>query len=227
MRLLLIEDDFDLATTVGEYLSAKGHDVHYAYDGHQGLELGQRQAWDAIVLDLGLPGMDGLDVCRRLRTGTRSETPILMLTARDALEDRLAGFRVGTDDYLIKPFALSELEVRVLAIDRRARRSGETQLEVLDLVFDTKTMQVHRAGVSIAMNRTGMLILEVLMRASPAVVPREQLVRIIWNDEEDDRDVLRTHIYHLRRAIDRPFNVALLHTVHGVGYRIADVRKEA
>ena len=228
MRILLIEDDIDVAATVGEYLEGKGHDVQYAYDGRDGLHRADSAEWDAVVLDLGLPGMDGIEVCRRLREGPRGETPVLMLTARDALEDRLQGFRVGTDDYLIKPFAMAELEARLEALDRRARSEGTVRdLKIADLTLNVETRQVNRGGTTIALNRACTSILEVLMRSAPAVVPRESLAQTLWGDDDDDREVLRTHIYHLRRAVDRPFDSKLLHTVHGVGYRLADLREEA
>lgn len=218
MYLLVVEDNRDLSANLFDFLTGYGHTVDLAYDGHAGLEFAMRDPYDAIVLDLMLPRLDGLDVCRRLRA-MGSTIPVLMLTARDTLDDKLLGFGAGADDYLVKPFDLAELEARLQALQRRVR-SMPRRLQVADLVFDLDALSVARAGKSIALAPIPLRILEVLMRNAGRVVSRAELIRAVWGDDPPDSDALRAHLYQLRSAIDRPFAVALLQTVHGQGYRI-------
>ncbi len=220
MRVLVIEDHLDIADNIADHLMARGHAVELAPNGLGGLHLAVTEVYDAIVLDVNLPGMDGLTVCRRLRESTNASIPILMLTANDTLEDTLAGFEAGTDDYLAKPFSLRELEARLLALTAR-RRTETKRLQVGDLVLDLGTHEVTRAGQSITLNRMGVALLAELMRASPNVVKRDALLHTLWGDQPPGSDVLRSHVYALRRAIDRPFSAPLLHTVHGSGWRLA------
>ena len=222
MRILVIEDNRDILANVLDYLELKGYTVDCAQDGLSGLHLATSQPFDLIVLDIMLPGIDGLQLCRRLREEARSDIPILMLTARDALDDRLHGLRAGADDYLIKPFALSELVARIEAILRRAYGKRKRLLQVADLVYDLDTLSITRAGKPLKLNPLGMKLLEVLMQRSPAVVRRESLEEALWGDNCPDSDSLRSHIHQLRQVIDKPFSVALLHTQHGVGYRLAE-----
>jgi DNA-binding response OmpR family regulator len=183
--------------------------------------------YDAIVLDLMLPGIDGLEVCRELRERARKTTAIIMLSARGELADKLGGFDTGADDYLVKPVALEELEARLHAVVRRQRGAGTHRiLEVGDLRLDEDTLQVHRSGRPIELTRLDLALLAVLMRESPRVVPRPRLEKWLWGDEPPASDSLRAHVHRLRAAIDRPFDHPLLHTVHGVGYRLAaDARR--
>ena len=222
MRILVIEDNRDILANVLDYLELKGYTVDCAQDGLSGLHLATSQPFDLIVLDIMLPGIDGLQLCRRLREEARSDTPILMLTARDALDDRLHGLRAGADDYLIKPFALSELVARIEALLRRAHGKRKRLLQVADLVYDLDTLSITRAGKPLKLNPLGMKLLEVLMQRSPAVVRRESLEEALWGDNCPDSDSLRSHIHQLRQVIDKPFPIALLHTQHGVGYRLAE-----
>lgn len=221
-RVLLIEDQADLAANLFEYLEARGFIMDAAPDGVSGLALATDQDFDAIVLDLMLPGLDGLEVCERLRSQAGKDTPIIMLTARDTLDDKLAGFAVGTDDYLIKPFDLPELEARLQALITRARAGFQTQLSVGPLTYDTTTLTIIREGQNIQLNPACRTILEMLMRASPKAVSRERLERALWGDDPPDSDSLRSHIYALRKAVDGPFPSPLLHTVHRYGYRLCD-----
>jgi DNA-binding response OmpR family regulator len=167
-----------------------------------------------------LPAIDGYQVCRRLRVDAGRETPVIMLTARDALDDRLSGFSAGADDYLVKPFALSELAARIEAVLRRAQGKMKRVLEVGDLRYDLDTLEVVRAGKALKLNPIGLKLLEALMRESPAVVRRERLEEALWGEDIPDSDSLRSHIHQLRLTIDRPFPDPLLHTVHGVGFRL-------
>jgi DNA-binding response OmpR family regulator len=222
MHVLVIEDDADVAASLCEYLEQGGHVVDAATDGMTGLHLVTAHHFDAIVLDLGLPGVDGLTLCRQIRDRLRKSTPVLMLTARDTLEDKLAGFESGADDYLVKPFALAELEARLRALSERVYGRGKTrELRVADLSFDLDALKVKRGGKEITLTRVGLRILELLMRESHRVVPRREIEQALWGGEPPESDVLRTHIHALRSAIDRPFDVALLHTMPGIGYRLS------
>lgn len=223
MKLLIIEDNADLSATLWEYLESKGHVVDAAGDGVSGLHLATVNDFDALVLDLALPGMSGLDVCRRLRQDAEKSTPVLILTARDTLEDKVTGFRCGADDYLVKPFELRELEVRLEAITRRANANhAQRVLQFAGLTLDLCTLCVVRDGQAINLTPTGLQILELLMRQPRRVVTRQAFERELWGDAPPDSDALRSHIHALRRAIDRPFEHHLLQTVHGIGYRLAD-----
>jgi DNA-binding response OmpR family regulator len=218
MRILIIEDNRDIAANLGDFLSDRGHEVDYAYDGVTGLHLAIVNEFDAIVLDLSLPGMDGLEVCRKLREEVRKETPVLMLTARDQLDDKLAGFESGADDYLVKPFELKEVDARLEVLSRRGRRIKPRELKVADLEYNLETLTVKRAGRKIDLNPIGLKLLEKLMSASPAVVARRDLEHHVWGEELPDSDSLRVHIHTLRSMIDKPFPVPLIQTRHGIGY---------
>lgn len=220
MRILIIEDNRDIAANLGDFLSDRGHEVDYAYDGVTGLHLAIVNEFDAIVLDLALPGMDGLDVCRRLREDGRKETPVLMLTARDQLEDKLSGFESGADDYLVKPFELKEVDARLEVLARRGQRIKPRELQVGDLEYNLETLTVKRGGRSIDLNPIGLRLLEKLMSASPAVVTRRELEHHVWGEELPDSDSLRVHIHSLRAAIDKPFGTHLIQTRHGIGYSL-------
>lgn len=222
MRILIVEDNRDLAANLGDYLSDRGHEVDYAYDGITGLHLAVVNNFDAMVLDLSLPGMDGLEVCRKMREEGRKETPVLMLTARDQLDDKLAGFDSGADDYLVKPFELREVEARLEVLARRGQRISPRELQVADLHYNLETMTVTRAGHKINLNPIGLKLLEKLMSASPAVVSRADLEHLVWGEELPDSDSLRVHIHSLRSAIDKPFDKQLLITRHGIGYCLVE-----
>ncbi len=226
MRILVIEDNRDILANVLDYLQLKGYSVDCAQDGLSGLHLASTGHYDLIVLDIMLPGIDGYQVCKRLREDAHNEVPILMLTARDTLENRLQGLNAGADDYLIKPFALSELVARIEAILRRSQGSRKRQLKVADLVYDLDTLHISRAGQPLKLNPLAMKLLEILMRKSPAVVRREVLEEALWGDDCPDSDSLRSHVHQLRQVIDKPFAKALLHTMHGVGYRLAEDNHE-
>ena len=226
--VLLVEDNRGISETVGEFLERRGYSVDYAADGVTGLHLAISNSYDVIVLDLMLPGMDGLDVCRKLRQEAKKSTPVLMLTARDTLEDKVTGLDAGADDYLVKPFQVKELEARVRALIRRDRRQvSQEVLRVGDLVLDTATLRLTRAGKDLAVSPIGLRLLTILMRESPRVVSRRDIEREVWGDMLPDSDTLRSHLYNLRKVIDKPFQSQLLHTIHSAGYRLADLDSES
>jgi DNA-binding response OmpR family regulator len=225
--ILLIEDNRGISEMVGEFLERRGYGVDYAADGVTGLHLAVANSYDVIVLDLMLPGMDGLDLCRKLRGDAKKATPVLMLTARDTLEDKLTGLDAGADDYLVKPFEIRELEARVRALIRRDRRQVSAEvLQVGDLLLDTASLRLTRGGQELTVSPIGLKLLMILMRESPRVVSRRDIEREVWGDLLPDSDTLRSHLYNLRKIIDKPFQKPLLHTIHSAGYRLADLDAE-
>lgn len=222
MRILLVEDNRDILANMVDYLELKGYIVDCAQDGLSGLHLAATQHYDLLVLDIMLPGLDGLSLCQRLREEAHKTTPVIMLTARDALDDRLQGFKAGADDYLVKPFALSELAARIDAVIRRTQGAGKRELSLADLNYDLDTLEVTRAGKSLKINPIGLKLLDILLKKSPHLVRREALEDALWGDDCPDSDSLRSHIHHLRQVIDKPFDKPLLHTVRGLGYRLAE-----
>jgi len=222
MRVLIVEDNPDIAANLGDFLEDHGHTVDFAGDGVTGLHLAVVNDFDAIVLDLALPGMDGLELCRKLRSDAGKDTPVLMLTARDRLQDKLSGFETGADDYMVKPFELQEVEARLKVLASRGRRRVRRQLQVGDLVFNLDTLAVTRKGVDIYLNPIGLKLLQSLMEASPNVVSRNDLEMEVWGEEMPDSDSLRVHIHSLRSAIDKPFGSTMIQTRHGIGYRLVE-----
>lgn len=222
MRLLAVEDNRDILANLADYLALKGYEVDCAQDGLTGLHLAAKNPYDLIILDVMLPGLDGYALCQRLRESERRDTPVIMLTARDTLDDRLQGFRAGVDDYLTKPFALPELAARIEAVLRRSRGGGRRALQVADLSYDLDTLEVSRGGTSIKVGPIGLKLLALLMQKSPAIVSRETLEHALWGDRPPDSDSLRSHIHTLRQLIDKPFARPLLHTIHGIGYRLTE-----
>ena len=219
--VLLVEDHAELAATTGEFLELCGYIVDYASDGTSGLNLASENDYDALILDIMLPGLNGYEICRKVRQEDESDIPILMLTARDQLQDKLEGFDTGADDYLIKPFDFEELDARLKSIIKRNKGGFNTKpLKIHDLELDLKTMQVTRAGKTLKLSPTGLQILKILMRRSPELVSREEIERELWGDLVPDSDVLRSHLYNLRKVIDKPFDVALLETIPSLGLKI-------
>ena len=224
--VLLVEDNRNISEPVGEFLESRGFEVDYAADGIDAYNLASENPFDVIVLDLMLPRLGGLEVCRRLRADGRSSTPILMLTARDSLEEKIEGLEAGADDYLTKPFDIKELEARIRALIRRDRREvGAAVLEVGDLGLDPVSLRVQRAGRELNLAPIAMKILTILMREAPRVVTRREIEQEIWGLSLPDSDTLRSHLYNLRKAIDRDQDVQLLHTITGAGYRVADLSR--
>ncbi len=222
MNLLIVEDNRDIAENIADYFEPRGHRLDFAYDGEQGLNLALAEDFDVIVLDVMMPKMNGITMCQHLREARKS-TPVIMLTARDQLDDKLLGFSAGADDYLVKPFSVKELEARLLALLKRQRHADPAApFRVADLSFDPETLVAARAGQELDLNPIQRRLLLHLLQLSPKVVPREKLEEIVWGDAPPDKDILRTHVYSLRNVIDKPFEKKLLHTVHGVGYRLSE-----
>lgn len=223
MNILLVEDDYDVAQNICEYFEAEGDVVEWAPDGLIGLERGTSEQRDIIILDISLPRLSGIELCRRFRELGFTQVPILMLTARGDLADKVQAFQYGADDYVVKPFALEELASRISALRRRANGFEATSvLRVGDLEFDVATQVVRRAGTVLKITATGRKILEALMRNSNRVISRAEIEQIVWGDDPPQSDSLKIHIHALRESIDKPFDGPLIRTIRGTGYRITD-----
>ena len=222
MRVLIIEDDLDIAGNLYEFLEGRGNVVDLARDGVTGMHLAVSGDFDAIVLDLGLPGVDGLGLCRKLRGEARQDVPVLILTARDLLDDKLAAFECGADDYLVKPFALREVEARLNAlVARRRGRVVNSRLRYETIEYDPDNLAVTVDGRSVHLSRKCLLLLEKLIAAPHRVFTRAELERELWGDEHPQSDSLRSHMHLLRRALTDASGRAPIETVHGIGYRFA------
>lgn len=220
LRLLIVEDNASLRAALSTYLEPRGCLVDYAADGRTGLALALANPPDVVVLDVGLPAMDGLAVCRRLREQADRHVPVLMLTARDAVEDKLAGFDVGADDYLVKPFAAEELLARCRALALRPRVGQSYRLRIGDLEIDRRECRAFRRGQPLELNPIPFAILLALAEAWPRALTRAELCERLWGDAVPPSDPLRSHLHLLRRELDRDGLPALLRTVHGVGWRL-------
>ena len=221
MRILIIEDDPAIATNLYDFLSAQGHSVDAAGDGVSGLHLATRELFDAIVLDIGLPGMDGMKVCQKLRSEAHVEAPVLMLTARDTLKDKLQGFECGADDYLVKPFALKEVEARLTALHKRS--TGRVTSKVLvagELSLDPRTLEIRFGANEVKLTPKCIRLLEALMLEPGRLFSRAQLETTVWGDALETSDTLRSHMHVLRRALVEAGGYDPIETVHGLGYRV-------
>lgn len=221
-NVLIVEDHTALAETIADHLEMAEFTVDFAADGITGLHLAVTNPYDAIILDVMLPGMDGFAICEKIRKEAKSDVPIIMLTARDQIADKLKGFNNGADDYLAKPFNPDELVARLQSMIRRHRGEFDSKaLVVGDLVFDLGTMEVTREKQKLKVSPTGLQILKILMKKTPEIVTKDQLAQQLWGDLIPDSDVLRSHLYILRKTIDKPFDTQLLHTIPGVGLKIS------
>lgn len=226
MKVLIIEDNQEIVSSIYDYLEVLGYMVDAAGDGVTGLHLAVTKDYDVIILDLGLPGIDGITLCRRLRLDAKRLTPLLMLTARDSLENKLEGFKLGADDYMVKPFSLKELAARIKVLSERINRRPASQLIVGDLSLDVDAHEVFRAGKHINLNPTQFRLLMFLMQNAHRVISREELEYSIWKEDPPDSDALRTHLSNLRLMVDKPFDKPLLHTIRSFGYKLTDKNVE-
>ena len=224
LQILLVEDQVNIASNIAEYMQDRGHVLDFATQGEQALDLALSHYYDLIILDINLPLMDGLEVCQQIRLKADRYIPVLMLTARDSIDDKVTGFHVGADDYLTKPFSLQELEVRCLALSRRRLLQTTDELTIGPLIINRKTKQVTRDGKNLNLHKMGYQLLMILAEAYPQVVSRSELSIKLWGDEPTESDALRSHIYQLRCILDKPFSTPLLKTVHGIGF-ILDINK--
>lgn len=221
MHILVIEDERRLASLVRRALQEEGHKVEVSNDGAEGLDMAEATGYDLLVLDLMLPHLDGVEICRRLRS-TGSDVRILMLTARDAVEDRVAGLEAGADDYLVKPFSFTELIARVRALARRQiQPQVEIELTSGDLVLDLQRHEARREGRIIELTTKEFQLLEYLMRNAGYVMTRTQILDQVWGYNLDSfSNVVDIYVHYLRNKIDRDFSEPLIRTVRGVGYSL-------
>jgi DNA-binding response OmpR family regulator len=225
-RLLIIEDNPELVANLYSFFEPLGYVLDDARDGATGLRLATQNDYDAILLDLMLPRLDGMTLCQKLRQEFQNPVPIIMLTARDPVDDRVQGLALGADDYLIKPFSLRELDARIQALVRRAQgRQVQGTLAWEDLQVDTRAPQAWRQGQAISLTPSTYKLLLCLMRAAPAVVRKQEMEYLLWGDDPPDSGALRTHIHELRQHADRNFPSTLIETVHGVGWRLSKPQK--
>jgi DNA-binding response OmpR family regulator len=223
MRILIVEDDADIAGNLYDYLSAKGYEVDAAPNGLAALHLLSTERFDAVVLDLGLPGMDGLTLARRLRRDAQLSVPILMLTARDALDDKLAGFDAGADDYLVKPFSLKEVDARIQALVKRAQgRVVDSALRAGDLSYDPFSGVADWQGKPLKLSPKSLKLLVTMLRQPGRLFSREELEQAVWGQPQSSSDTLRSHLVQLRRELALPEGKSMIETVHGRGYRLVN-----
>lgn len=221
MRLLVVEDEPRISKFICQGLSEAGYAVDATYDGREANEYALAADYDLIILDIMLPGIDGLSLLKQWRANG-NHTPVLLLTARDSLEDRVDGLDTGADDYLVKPFAFPELLARVRALLRRPPLQTDNVIKISDLVLDNKTHEVRRGGHLIELSQREFMLLNYLMRHPNQVLSRTQIAEHIWNfDFASDSNIVDVYIGYLRRKIDRNFTPALIRTVRGMGYRIS------
>jgi DNA-binding response OmpR family regulator len=225
MKILLIEDEPEIAAVIRQGLEEARYAVDLAYDGVTGLDLALKGPYSLIILDLMLPGMDGWQVCQRLRA-RRNAVPILMLTARDALDDRVRGLEMGADDYLPKPFAFRELKARVFALLRRDKIHKGRVLRIGDLEIDTGVQRVSRGGLEILLTQREYQLMEALAIREGQVLTREMIQQYVWRDDESYSNTVDVHISALRKKIDVDHEIRLIHTVHGRGYMLKGPESE-
>ncbi|MGR3040550.1 response regulator transcription factor [Vibrio vulnificus] len=220
MKILLVDDNHNVAETIADYLEIEGIIIDCAYHGEAALRLIETNHYDVIVMDIMMPKLDGISTVKKLREDYLCGTPILFLTAKQGLDDKIAAFTAGGDDYLLKPFAMQELSLRLHALANRGPRQDIGVLKFADITLDVKTEQVERQGQLIKLSRIQTRILTLLMKRAPAIVSRVEVIESVWGDEPPGSDALRSHIYGLRTALDKGFSESRLETIHGQGYRL-------
>lgn len=223
MRILVVEDEHKIANSIKRGLEQESYAVDVAYDGEQGFDLAATEDYDVIVLDLMLPKVDGMEICKKLRKEENIHTPILMLTAKGQLDDKVKGLNAGADDYLVKPFAFAELLARIRALTRRPKSILSPVLTAEDLSLNTLTFEVKRAGKQIRLSKKEFALLEYLLRHKDKTLAKEQIINHVWNYDADVLpNTVEVYIGYLRNKIDKPFlnKPPLIQTVRGFGYKI-------
>ncbi len=220
LTVLLVEDTLAIATEVCDFLEEQGVQVDFAATGKHGLQLAQAHDYDVIVLDVMLPDMTGIQVCESIKLTCDPVPPVLLLTARDSISDKSVGFAAGADDYLTKPFDLQELYLRCQALARRQQLHQAQTVKIGELEVNERRQWAQREGKLLKLSSTDFAILMLLVRAYPNAVSRQQVISKVWGDDLPDSDVLRSHIYTLRQALDKPYDTAMLATLHGIGFRL-------
>ncbi|WP_417681943.1 response regulator transcription factor [Pseudidiomarina aquimaris] len=226
LTVLLVEDTLAIATEVCDYLEEQGVQVDFAATGRHGLQLAQEQNYDVVILDVMLPDMTGIQVCESIKLTCDPVPPVLLLTARDSISDKSVGFAAGADDYLTKPFDLQELYLRCQALARRQQLHQAQTVKIGELEVNERQQWAQREGQLLKLSSTDFAILLLLVRAFPNAVSRQQVISKVWGDDMPDSDVLRSHIYTLRQALDKPFATPMLATLHGVGFRLQTSESE-
>ena len=225
-KILIIEDNPDIVSNIYAFFEPRGFELDNAHNGLSGLALATSNRYDVILLDVMLPGMDGTKLCKTLREELHDKTPVLMLTARDTVLDKVAGFDSGADDYLVKPFSLVELEARIKALIRRNQDEHfQHTIEVGKLSLNTEQHSIKREDKLLKLTPTGFKILYALMSASPRVVSKTELEERVWGQDIPSSDALRTHLHSVRAQVDKPFDKVMIVTIAGVGYQIIDPDK--
>lgn len=220
MHILIVEDNAQVMATLCDYLSLHSHTFDCAYNGEHALELLRQQAFEVVIMDITMPRLDGISAVKAIRSELALNTPILFLTARDAIQDKEAAFGAGGDDYLVKPFSLRELVLRLDALVSRGQRATSKNLQVGELSYDLYSHKVYRQGNALKLTKKQTQIVHLLMRQHPKPVTKAQILQTLWGDEEPESDALRSHMYMLRNAIDKPYEHKMLVTEYGQGYRL-------
>ncbi len=223
MRILIVEDEHRIANSIRKGLEQESYAVDVAYDGEEGFDLAVSEEYDVIILDLMLPKMDGITICRKLREEENIHTPILILTAKGSVEDKVSGLNCGADDYLAKPFAFEELLARIRALSRRPKQTVKQNLNVGDLFLDPINFQVQRAGKNITLSKKEFALLEYLMRNKSKILNKETIISHVWNYEADILpNTVEVYIGYLRKKVDNSYKnkKKLIHTIRGFGYKI-------
>lgn len=224
MRILVVEDEHKIANSIKKGLEQEFYAVDVSYDGNGGFDLAATEDYDVIILDLMLPGIDGLTFCKKLRQAENIHTPILILTAKGEVDDKVKGLNSGADDYLAKPFAFNELLARIKALSRRPKQALDTVLEVNDLSLNSSTYEVKRGKKIIKLSKTEYALLEYLMRHKNKILTKEQIINHVWDYDADVLpNTVEVYVGYLRNKIDKPFKKKppLIHTVRGFGYKLS------
>lgn len=221
LRVLIVEDNIALAQNLNDYFNCEHYILDFASDGLTALHLIANNNYDVIALDINLPGVSGFEICRRLRSDLQSNTPIIMMTASGDIESKVEGFEYGADDYIVKPFPLKELQLRIDALYKRSNGCGTSIIKIENLTFNQGTLEVSLGGLqTIELSGMGAKIFEVIMNGYPNYIPYDELRHKLWGDRDIEVNVLRTHVYSLRKMLKEGLGQELIKTVHSRGYKL-------